>query len=85
VIRVTIELLPHGFEEGKRHLGTMVIGNDLSSVDDVTGNYNIRLSKRGQPDSFWRKGRVEGFPRKRLGVYDLMYRALRNIVGGRNP
>lgn len=83
MIRVTIELLPGGLEKGKKHLGTMEISNDLSGTPEV-GNYNVRLSKWGRPTHTWKKGRVEGFYRLKRGPYDLMYLALKNIVGYRN-
>jgi len=85
MIRVTIELLPHGSELHKRHLGTMEISNDGSGGTGTTGSYNVRLSKRGLPAVLWRRARVEGFPRKLLGAYDLVYRAFAASVGMRNP
>lgn len=86
MIVVTVELWPHGDERRKRHLGTATIANDLSGTQD-TGNYHVMLSKAGRPKETWRRGRVEAFPRlsRRLGVWDLLYRALRDSVGERNP
>ena len=83
MIRVTVELVPHGDESRKRHLGTAVIVNDATGTH-WTGNYRVVLSKMGRPDEFWRRGGVEGFPRLRLGAWDLLYRALRETVGSRN-
>ncbi len=91
MIRITIELIPHGIESRKSILGIATIVNDGTGGDgrgaaNTTGNYEVTLSKRGaQVSQVWRKGRVEGFPRLKLGVYDLLYRGLRNIVGSRNP
>lgn len=46
------------------------------------GNYRIELrDAAGRP---WRSGTVEGFPRKRLLAWDLLYRALRNLIAERN-
>ncbi len=84
MLRITIELLPYGSEAHKKHLGTMEIAND-GTGGLSTGNYNVRLSKRGQPKTLWKVGRVLGFPRKRLGAYDLMLRALAACIGSRNP
>ena len=83
MIRVTIELLPHGIESKKCHLGTMTIAND-GSGDIENGNYHVALSKWGRPNESWKQGIVKNFPRRRLGPYDLIYQALRNIIGNRN-
>ena len=42
MLRVTIELLPSGAEEGKRTLGVIDIANDLTGDLD-TGNYVVKL------------------------------------------
>lgn len=86
MIRVTIELLPYGFEHNKRTLGIINIAND-GSGDQDTGNYNVSLSKEppiAKTRGIWKRGRVEGFPRLVLGPYDLLYRALKACVGSRN-
>ena len=83
MIRVTVELVPHGIEGRKKHLGTAEIWNDATG-NLATGNYGYRLSRRGQPNSDWKSGEVKGFPRKRLGGWDLLFRALRNAVADRN-
>ena len=83
MLRVTIELLPLGSESRKRHLGTIEIVNDRSGTLEL-GNYDVTLFKWGTGQRVWRRGRVEGFPRKRLGPHDLLYRALMATVGGRN-
>jgi len=82
VIRVTIEMLPHGDESRKRHLGTAIIANDGTGTA-TQGNYNIRLSRRGQPDSVWKTGRLTGFLRKKFLVWDLLLLALAATVGQR--
>jgi hypothetical protein len=86
MIRVTIELLPHGYESKKRTIGMVEIANDGSGTWE-DGNYNVRLTKEppvAKRQGTWKKGRVEGFPRLVLGPYDLLYRALRACVGSRN-
>lgn len=82
MIRVTVELIPLGFLRPV-HLGTADIINDGSGTRG-SGNYTVRLSRRGQPTSIWKTGTVHGFPRLRMGAWDLLFRALREIVGGRN-
>lgn len=85
MLRITIELLPHGSELHRRHLGTMEIANDGTGGNGPLGAYNVRLSKRGRPSVLWRRARVEGFPRLALGAYDLVFRALAATVGSRSP
>lgn len=80
---VTIELWPRGDESRKRHLGTARIVNDGTGTAD-SGNYRVELSKWGRPKSVWRQGTVRGFPRRRRGPWDLLYRALGAAVRGRN-
>jgi hypothetical protein len=68
MIRVTVELLPHGNEIAKRTLAVMEIANDGTGTQ-TTGNYNATLVAeytRG------RHGRVEGFNRKQQSVCSLV-------------
>jgi hypothetical protein len=83
MLRVTVELVPHGDESRARHLGTAVIAND-GTGDLDTGNYWAKLSKWGS-GATWKRGKYKGFPRKRRGPWDLLYCLLREIVGERNP
>lgn len=83
MIRVTIELLPHGFETNKKHLGTIDIANDATGTL-TSGNYKAKLSKRGNPKSIWKTAEIKNFPRKQKGAYDLLYLVLKNSVGERN-
>ncbi len=82
MIRVTVELLPGGDESKVKHLGTAYITND-GTGDFDTGNYDIKLSKWGQPNSIWKTGRFIGFPRLKLGPWDLLCMALIATLGDR--
>lgn len=82
MIVVTVELWPGGNKKLAEHLGTARIWNDCTGTKTM-GNYQAVLSKRGMPDSTWKGGSVQGFPRKRLLAWDLLYRVLCDIVGGR--
>lgn len=82
MIEITVELIDSRTFE-RSHLGTAHIVND-GSGDIDRGNYDIMLSKWGQPTVSWKKGRVEDFPRRIRGPWDLLYLALRNVVGDRN-
>lgn len=88
MIKVTIELWPLGFERYKKKIGEIDIWNDGSSPDGGTrssksGNYKFKLFKRGL-QTVWKQGEVTGFPRLRLGPYDLLYRCLKEVLRGRN-
>lgn len=63
----------------------------MRSADALVGDYDVRLMKAvrfqkpGQPVPVWKRGRVMGFPRKRLGEWDLLLRALCACLFKRNP
>lgn len=82
MIRVTIELLPHGFETDKETLGVVEIANDGTGTL-TNGSYRYKLFKRGMK-GIWKSGGVSGFPRQKLGSYDLLYRVLKAAIGNRN-
>ena len=88
MLKVTIELLPHGDESRSRILGIATISNDGEAslkTDGELGDYNVSLSKWAPKQSeTWKSGRVERFNRLSRGPWDLLYLALRNIVGKRN-
>lgn len=82
MIRVTVELVPRGDETKKQHLGTAEIINDGTGTLE-TGNYTIHLSRWGQPKQAWKKGKLSGFPRLKLGPWDLLLLALAATIGNR--
>lgn len=86
MLRILIEMWPHGDESKRYTLGEGFIANVGGSHS--TGNYDVRLMKSpvyAKTTGVWKKGTVEGFPRLRLGPWDLLLRALRSTVGDRNP
>lgn len=82
MIVVRVELWPQGDKSKARCLGEAEIAN----VGDTqqAGDYDVRLLKWGAGRRTWKAGRVTGFPRLKLGPWDLLYRALAAIVHGRN-
>ncbi len=70
MIRVTVELLPHGSESRKRQLGIIEIVND-NSGDEATGNYSGRLYAEYTAAS-GRMGYVTGFHRQSQSVWSLV-------------
>lgn len=88
MIYIRVELWPHGDESRKREIGTAIIDNVGGSVS--TGNYRVRLLKSAEyakRPGVWKQGAVTGFPRLRLGPWDLLFRALASCAGmdKRNP
>lgn len=79
---VKIELWPHGDESRARVLGRAEIANDGSGTR-TRGNYVVRLFRDMTTQTEWRSAIVTGFPRLRLGAFDLLFRALVNTVGNR--
>lgn len=77
MIRVTVELVPHGVEERKVELGMIEIVNN-GTGDWNRGNYNVELS--GTDPVFvtdlvpgiGESARIEGFDRKNLNAWHLV-------------
>ena len=76
MIRVTVELVPHGFEEMSDTIATAQITNDGTGTLDF-GNYNCWFT---DPDEGffdnWYKARVESFPRKEIAENSHKFRPL---------
>jgi hypothetical protein len=83
MLRITIELVPYGDESKKEVIGIATIANDATG-DQTTGNYKYHISKWGKGNAMWKAGKLAGFPRKRLGPWDLLFRVLSDAVGKRN-
>lgn len=81
MLAVRIEL--HSAVTGEiKTLATGKITN-TGTGSSTQGNYRIEL--RDAAGRLWKTGHIEGFPRKRLLAWDLLYRALKRLVGTRNP
>lgn len=81
MLKVLILLYPRGDESKATTIGEMEIANVGGTVS--IGEYAVRLFKRGSK-AVWKRGSVVAFPRLSRGPYDLVFRALANIVAGRN-
>lgn len=88
MIRVTVELISAISPSRNRVLGIATISNDghkFTETNGVRSDYDVEINQAGQHfDQIWKRTRVLDFPRKRLGAWDLLYRALKDIVGKRN-
>lgn len=79
MLRVTIELVPHGDESRKSTLATAIIAND-GTGDATTGNYDARFYDKSGT-KLWKGAKVTGFPRRRRLPWDLLQRALNIAIG----
>jgi hypothetical protein len=80
-----IEMWPGGDQSKAYDMGSVLIAN--AGGTETEGEYSVQLT--GKPEhfkrrGFWRQGVVKAFPRKRLGAYDLLLRALGAVIGERN-
>jgi hypothetical protein len=80
MIYIKVELWPFGDKTKAKSLGEMYVANVGGT--STRGVYKSLL--KDSKGRAFRKGEVTDFPRKRLGAFDLMYRALKNMVGDRN-
>lgn len=83
---IKLELWPQGDQAKARPMGEIRIANDGSGTPEK-GNYRVELSHSGMyvgKRGVYRRGRVEGFPR-RASVYEILRRALESALrrGGR--
>ncbi len=89
MIRITVELISAVAPERNKLLGVAEISNTggkTAATRGALGDYHVRLYKAPpKAHEIWRGGKVEAFDRVSRGVWDLMFLALRNVVGGRNP
>lgn len=76
-----LEMWPGGDARRAYPLGTVEIANVGGT--ESRGDYDVRLHRR-DGRGIWRRASVSGFPRKALGAYDLLMRALANAIGPRN-
>lgn len=79
---IKIELWPGGDESRKRllHEGRIWRHATLGPY----GNYRYTFSQANKTKRLLREGGIEGFPRKRLSAWDLLFRCLKEAFGERN-
>lgn len=89
MIVVRIEMWPKGDQSKARLLGEGRICNEGGTAE--LGEYSVNLlrspeyAKPTNVGKSWRKGRIERFPRLKLGPWDLLLRGLVSAIGKRNP
>lgn len=86
MLRVAIELWPGGDRQNRREIGVAHIALEGLSADRSRGDYRVQIARarrNAKRLSRWRSGETRNFPRLRLNAWDLVYRALRDVVGER--
>lgn len=78
MIRITVEILPYGFEANKRTVGVMKIWNDITGTKSK-GNYKFTISQKQDLNAVWRGGEVKGFHRLSKSVWSLLFLCLCEI------
>lgn len=76
MIRVSIELVPHGVEERKRRIGTVEIWNDGTGTN-ARGNYGARTIKLDGHTG--RTATIKNWARLSRPVHELVKRALTEL------
>lgn len=75
MLRVTIELVPHGMEDRKKKIGEMVIAND-GSGDSFNGNYQALIAEDSWSGDKEAYVKVHGYDRSQ-SVWELVETVLR--------
>lgn len=70
---IKIELWPGGDQTKAEEIHRAYIAND-GTGSDSRGNYKFFVFRKGSKSRVLRKGRIEGFPRKSKGTWDLLSR-----------
>ena len=85
MIEITVDLVKHSTGE-RECMGKALIVND-GTGGAYFGNYDVTLYRRpGKANKpvVWKRAKVRGFERKKRLAWDLLYLALRQVVGERN-
>ena len=75
MILISLEMLPLGFINNKKNLGSIQIWNDGTGTLS-SGNYCYKLTKNNKVKH---EGRITKFPRKRKDVFNLLWRVLEDV------
>lgn len=99
MIVIKVELWPMGDSSRAKTLGTARIANiggditkgnyecvlcdSIELPEDDIEKYKFLFYSKGNK-RIWKECEIKDFPRKRLLVWDLLYRGLKKIIGERN-
>lgn len=79
MLRVTIEIVPHGREELAKVVAVGKIVNTGTGTW-TRGNYRVDLGKCGKSTALWKRGFIEGFPRTQQNAWRLLKLALNEVI-----
>jgi hypothetical protein len=88
---VKVEMWPGGNPEKAYEMTRAYIANDVKTTNETKGEYgtyNARFmqSVRFSPDKVWKRGKAEHIHRRRRGIWDILFVALRSAgLDKRNP
>jgi len=77
LIKIIIELWPHGFETNKMKLGEMKIANDGTGTPSK-GNYYFDLFLKRK--KVWKSGKITNFPRGNKNIFYLIKQCLNEVL-----
>ncbi len=76
MIRITVEMVPHGMESKKYEIGRAIIAND-GTGNQTLGNYEYVINRvDGDKEVVFAAGEIKGFRRRERPVWNLIYRML---------
>jgi len=81
MIKITVDFVKWGIGKPEE-LSVMTIANDGTGTK-TRGNYTYKITQK-RTGVLWKSGRIDDFPRKRLGHWDLIFRCLKDAIGDRN-
>ena len=75
MLRITVEIVPHGDESKKTVFAVAEIALEAVSDDMKVGKYNTKTSHTGKwyrPGKWWKNGVLEGFHRLTRSPWELI-------------
>ena len=83
MLRITVDLFPHGDKNKKQTLGILEIWNDGTGTEE-NGNYKFWISKANTTTIVKWRGAVQNFKRLEESVWRLLYLSLKQIFGDKD-
>ena len=81
MIKITIEMVPHGVKERSRVIASGTIALQAENMSRTRGDYRYNLSKQSNTKSkiwhTWANGFIKNFPRSQRNVWYLIYTVLK--------
>lgn len=85
MVVIQVQMWPRGDRSRAYSLGTLTLALDpATKPTDTRRSYSWRITKKNEKGT-WKSGHIGDHNPARRGVWDLVYRILRDAVGNRNP